>query len=476
MASRIELELTSDRGDGTWTWRAAGAKHPKGVLDASLLPDSASVGDVLRAETEIGMDGIDVISVTAPKGRKARPETLEILGPPRSEQLVTTQLAPKGRGGRGGGRGRGGDRGDRGDRGGRGRGGDRGGDRGDRRGGGGGGGRNRAPRLRPLRTHRNAWLDTLPAEQRLVGDQLLQGGIPAVREALDQQNADAKAAGNPEIKPDALMGLAEALVADMRIAEWHDRADAALGAINDTDLRDLRSVVAGAEAGARTDETRAKADELRSKVAERIDKEHTAWLTELKSALRDGRVVRALRQSARPVKAGSPLPSDVATQLIEAAAGALAEDDVDPDRWGTVLDAVAHSPVHGLVKPDTVPDADDDDLKRQVSRLANKVPQIAAMFGIEVTPAARGSRPKPKKSAAKKDSPAKDAASNDAASNDAPSNDAPAAAAPAPEAPAADEAPAAAEVTLEEGESIITAEPEIDEPPAATDAASSEEE
>ena len=37
MARRIEIELTSARPDGTWTWRAAGAREPKGVLDGKLL-------------------------------------------------------------------------------------------------------------------------------------------------------------------------------------------------------------------------------------------------------------------------------------------------------------------------------------------------------------------------------------------------------------------------------------------------------
>ena len=34
---RIDIELTSSRPDGTWTWRAAGARQPKGVVSASVL-------------------------------------------------------------------------------------------------------------------------------------------------------------------------------------------------------------------------------------------------------------------------------------------------------------------------------------------------------------------------------------------------------------------------------------------------------
>ena len=38
MSSRLEIELTSSRPDGVWTWRKAGAKMPKGEVEASKLP------------------------------------------------------------------------------------------------------------------------------------------------------------------------------------------------------------------------------------------------------------------------------------------------------------------------------------------------------------------------------------------------------------------------------------------------------
>src|SRR5438093_5232714 len=83
MARRIEIELTSARDDGTWTWRAAGAKQPKGVLDAKLLYEGAKVGDVVRADAEFEIDGITVIAVLPPKSKRAEPERLEVLGPVR---------------------------------------------------------------------------------------------------------------------------------------------------------------------------------------------------------------------------------------------------------------------------------------------------------------------------------------------------------------------------------------------------------
>ena len=95
MARRIDIELTSVRGDDTWTWRAAGARQPKGVLDAAILYEGAQVGDVVRAEAEFEIDGILVTSVVPPKAARAAPERLEVIGPPRETAAVTSSLVPK---------------------------------------------------------------------------------------------------------------------------------------------------------------------------------------------------------------------------------------------------------------------------------------------------------------------------------------------------------------------------------------------
>ncbi|HKY13386.1 MAG TPA: hypothetical protein VJM33_00575, partial [Microthrixaceae bacterium] len=112
---RLEVELTSARPDGTWTWRKAGARQPKGELEGSMLPSGAKVGDVLRVEADALIDGIEITSVLPPKSeRKDRYERIEIAGRPTPDQLVSTSLAPK-RDKRGG-RDRDRDRGPRGDR------------------------------------------------------------------------------------------------------------------------------------------------------------------------------------------------------------------------------------------------------------------------------------------------------------------------------------------------------------------------
>src|ERR1700686_2591263 len=84
MARRIDIELTSARPDGSWTWRAAGALKPRGVLEGSLLYDGAKAGDVVRADAEFEVEGITIVGVLPPKEKKrSEPERLEGVGPPR---------------------------------------------------------------------------------------------------------------------------------------------------------------------------------------------------------------------------------------------------------------------------------------------------------------------------------------------------------------------------------------------------------
>ncbi|MBO0731568.1 MAG: hypothetical protein J2P57_20080, partial [Acidimicrobiaceae bacterium] len=86
MARRIDIELTSARDDGSWTWRAAGARQPRGVLDGGLLYEGAKAGDVVRADADFEIDGIVIVSVAAPRDKdkeRVEPDRLEILGPRR---------------------------------------------------------------------------------------------------------------------------------------------------------------------------------------------------------------------------------------------------------------------------------------------------------------------------------------------------------------------------------------------------------
>ncbi len=376
MGRRIEVELTSTRDDGSWTWRAAGAKQPRGDLRGDLLYGGAKVGDVVKVEADFHLDGIEIVEVFPPKAKKERSDLLELKSRPlRDDELVTTQrVARRDRGDR--------DRGRRGDRPGR-------GDRRDRR-----GASNRREarpdrpqrpkpkRLRPKRDHRNALLASVAEEHRPIVEQVVRDGMPGVRAAIDKQNAEAKEAGKPEIDAAPILAIAERNLAAARLAEWRDRADAALASIDDLDLRDLRSVVVVGNDVARDDESRALAEKLKSSLDERMEKDHGQWLSDLRAAVSDGRVVRALRLSSRPVKAGAPLPTELAGELSRQAAAALAPD-VEPSRWAIVLDALAFSPVRGAVTPVGVPAEPGEELLDEVRRLSDRIPAIAGLFGID---------------------------------------------------------------------------------------------
>jgi hypothetical protein len=507
MSRRIDIELTSARPDGSFTWRAAGAREPKGVVDGGLLPSGAAAGSVLRADAEFELDGITILSVTDPKGKSSKSGLLELIPSNAPFEAVTQQLAKRERGDR--------PRNDRGDRGDRPRGdrprgdrprGDRpGGDRprGDRPGGDRAGGdrpsgdrpsgdrrprpegdatrgprperrgrpnftpppelpqRPKAKRLKPGRTHRNAVLADLPEEQRAVAERALQGGVPAVRQAVSEQNARLKAEGKDEIPAAGLVAMAEQLLPKLRVAEWLDRADAAKADIDELDLRDLRSVVAAGDDPmvARDETTRVIADELKQALVTKQEKELQLWFGDIDAAIGVGRIIRALKLSSQPPKAGVRFPTELAKRLSDAATASLTPDALN-DRWAAVLEAAAFSPVRAQVTPAAAPPNVSDELRATVVRLSSLLPQIAALFGVEVKQG--GSAPKPLRPTKPNAKPG--------AKPGAKSAPKPPAAKPTPKdkpAPAASTEPAA-------DEPAASTEPAADVPAADTTAASTE--
>ncbi|HEY0519311.1 MAG TPA: hypothetical protein VGC84_07440 [Ilumatobacteraceae bacterium] len=434
MPRRIEIELTSARPDGTWTWRAAGARAPKGVLDGSLLPDGSKIGSVLKADAEVELDGMTILSVSTGKEKAEKAGLLDLIPSDKPFEGVTQQLARRERSDRG-------DRGDRGDRPPRrdGPGGDRrprrDNDRpprrdgaptrpdrpvGERTGGERPSGttrpdrgprqdrrtrpsftpppelpqRPKAKRLKPGRAHRNAVLADLPEEQRPVAERALQGGLPAVRQAVSEQNARLKAEGKPEVPAGGLLSMAEGLLPRLRVAEWLDRADAAMADIDDLDLRDLRSVVAAGEDPmvARDESTRAVATELKAALVTKQESELALWFEDIDAAIGVGRVIRALKLSSQPPKAGVRFPVELAGKLATATTANLTPDAL-PDRWVAVLEAAAFSPVRTHVQPAAKPAQVSDELLSTVKRVASLLPQIAALFDVEVKEGS--SAPKP---------------------------------------------------------------------------------
>ena len=73
---RMEIELTSTRDDGQWTWRAAGARQPRGTVADVLVPAGNSVGDVLRVEVVHSKDGIEGTTVRVHSEESSSPPKL----------------------------------------------------------------------------------------------------------------------------------------------------------------------------------------------------------------------------------------------------------------------------------------------------------------------------------------------------------------------------------------------------------------
>ncbi|MXX43971.1 MAG: hypothetical protein F4Z53_13075 [Acidimicrobiales bacterium] len=429
MSRRLEVELTSRRDDGSWTWRAAGAKQPKGVLDGDLLPAGAGEGDVLRVDAEFEVDGIFVTEVLPPKARSGKPpaERIELIGPPDRGAGTTTTRVSRGRDGRkssGGGergRGRSGERDSRGSR--RKRQGERrnrdgaadsSGDKPQHRKRREGDGRRRrdsrskrpaqdakaekkpdtperpprpkARKLRPGRKHRDALIASLPAEQQVVAEQVVRGGLAAVRTEITEQNRKAAAEGAPEVPAEGVLQLAESLIRPVQIAEWRDRADAAIAGIERVDLRDLRSVLVAAEDFARDADARELTEKIREGLNERVERSQREWHDELRTTLTEGRVVRALRLSSRPPKAGAPLPPEIAQELTSQANAALGTG-ASQHRIAVVLEAVAYSPVRPYVVLPAIPAEPSDELLEAVRKVASRLPEVATALGIDPTEA-----------------------------------------------------------------------------------------
>lgn len=450
MSRRIEIELTSKREDGTWTWRAAGAQQPKGVVDGSLVPSGSSVKDVVRAEVETDLDGTRVLTIAAPKQKAERSGLLQMLPSEKPFEPVTQQLRKKG--GRDGDKRRGprrdGDGAPRGER--------RNGDK-RREGGEGRPERPRRPffetppelpqrpkpkRIKPKRVNVDAVLAELPEAQRAIAEKVLNGGVPAVRAAIEEQNKKAVAEGREKVPAEGLLQIAENLLPRLRIAEWKDRALSAETIIEDIDLRDLRSIVVTADQLVAIDEpTRALVAKMKQALVVRQETEIRHWLEDIEAATKVGRVVRALRLSSQPPKAGVPFPAALAVQLVDATVAGMTVD-APAERWITLLEAAAFSPVHAKVLPPVVPTVVSEELLKTVVRLGPLMPQLAALFGVAVDPKARAPRPlqqpRPDKSGKKRASDVNKAADAKPARGPKPApaaSEAPVEPASAPEAP-----------------------------------------
>ncbi len=403
MSSRIDVELTSKRDDETWTWRIAGAKQPKGVLSSKLLHPDAKVGDVVKVDALFELDGITIQQVLPPKVKETPKNSIELKPTVSSGPLVTSRLSRSLSKDRERRRSRDNSRQSRTEY----------------------GAEKKRPqerkqrefsdvtndrpargpkptpvhkpsveapakprfkRLVPGSLHKSAFITSVSEEHRPIAEQLLKGGIPAVRSAIREGNADARSKGLPEAPEEVMLKIAENLLPASKLAIWLDRAEAALKDADQISLRDLRSVVASADSVRSKDEVaRAYADQLKLKLTERSEATALAWTNEIDQALEQGRIVRALRLSARPPEPTAKFPHDLMNRLIEAANAAMTPDTTE-DRWIALIDAVSESPIRRQVAPNGLPSNASPALLELSKEHSGRIPSLAKMLGISVPP------------------------------------------------------------------------------------------
>ena len=260
--------------------------------------------------------------------------------------------------------------------------------------------RPKAKRLRAGKAHRTALLESLPEEQRPIAEQVVLGGLPAVRQAIEKQNAERAAAGDTPIAAGPLLELAEQLVPKVRVAEWRDRAEAA-----QRDLEVHRSPRPALGGVGRRRGRQGRRDACARAVAARGARHPRRRRAPGVAGRADG------HRRRRPHRAG-PAPQLAAAEgrrarcrpswpprLTEGAGAALTEDAA-PERWVAVLDALAFSPVRDKVIPTSLPKELHEDVRSTIARLATRIPKIAHIFEIEPdrnAPRPKTERRKPKK-------------------------------------------------------------------------------
>ncbi len=440
MPRRIDIEITSVNGEVA-TWRAAGARLPKGVVNVSLLPPGAAVGTTYRADAEQYMEGLEIVAVLPAKSASPldpHNERLTLIPGAAPSTDVTVTYAPKGRGPR---------RGDARE------------ERRPRREGGpsrpreGGPSRprehrsdapprsgeapaTRAPRARDERSrdersggdhgasersssrrgdarartprptvpaastvHRNAFLAQLAPEQLAVAEQLLRGGMLAVRSAVEEQNRNALVQGRPTVDPLTIERIAEDLLGRTNVAAWKDRAATALAAPRgQLRLRELRAVVTAAKTITLDDEARGQLKELQATLSARIEALRARWIERIEAAVRAADAVTALQLVADPPDFSTQLSAELATKVIDVVSAALSADQ-DPARWREIVTLAAATTIRRTIKPTGIPD--DEESRALAHRDAGAIPALATLLGIKVPPPPPLARPRRRVSSAR---------------------------------------------------------------------------
>jgi hypothetical protein len=232
-------------------------------------------------------------------------------------------------------------------------------------------------------THRNALLATLSPEQLPVAEQLLRGGMPAVRAAVAEQNKNATAQGRTTIDPETIDRIAEDLLGRTTLALWKDRASGAIGAGRELRLRDLRAVVTSAKTVSLDEEARAQLKELQAALTLRLETLRTQWNEKLEAAVTSKNVPEALRLVASPPDMSTRVSAEMATKVVALTSEALTSDQ-DVARWKEIVNLAVETSIRRNVKPQGIPA--DETCKMLAVKNAGAIPEFAKLLGMRVPP------------------------------------------------------------------------------------------
>lgn len=232
-------------------------------------------------------------------------------------------------------------------------------------------------------THRNALLANLSPEQLPVAEQLLRGGMPAVRTAVAEQNKNATAQGRTTVDPATIDRIAEDLLGKTTLALWKDRAAGATGAGREVRLRDLRAVVTSAKIVSLDDEARAQLKGLQAALTTRLEILRTQWTERLDAAVASKNVSEALRLVASPPDMSTRISGEMATKVVTITSEALtAEQDVA--LWKQIVTLTVDTSIRRNVKPHGIPA--DESCKALAVKNAGAIPEFAKLLGMKVPP------------------------------------------------------------------------------------------
>jgi hypothetical protein len=232
-------------------------------------------------------------------------------------------------------------------------------------------------------THRNALLATLSPEQLPVAEQLLRGGMPAVRAAVAEQNKNATAQGRTTIDPVTIDRIAEDLLGRTTLALWKDRAAGAIGAGRDVRLRDLRAVVTSAKTVSLDEDARAQLKELQAALTLRLETLRAQWNERLEAAVTTKNVPEALRLVASPPDMSTRVSAEMATKVVALTSEALTVDS-DVPRWKEIVNLAVETSIRRNVKPQGIPA--DESCKMLAIKNAGAIPEFAKLLGMRVPP------------------------------------------------------------------------------------------